>query len=164
MEIAVLSDTHLTRVDESLLSLYETRLAAADFLVHCGDFVGEEVMRFFMSHPGFHGVAGNTDEWAIQQSLPDFTRFQAGPFTVGVTHGWGGRQGMARRVAEAFHDECDLCLFGHQHVFEVLTVGRVVVANPGSARRSRSGPNSMATITLDEGAAEPIRVFHEPLP
>lgn len=156
MLLAVLSDTHLSKTNPRFERIYDEFLAPADTVLHCGDIVSPSVLHHLMMHPDLKAVAGNMDSWTTREMLTDTISFEAEGFTIGAAHGWGSARGLAERVAAAFGPGYDLICFGHSHIFQHTVVDGVHVVNPGSACQSRSGPPSLAHITLERG--EPIRV------
>ena len=71
MKLAIVSDTHLPRGGRSLPAECVERLAAADAILHAGDFVAAEVLERLESlGPPVHAVHGNVDEPALLMRLP----------------------------------------------------------------------------------------------
>ncbi|MFW5734944.1 MAG: metallophosphoesterase family protein, partial [Oceanidesulfovibrio sp.] len=158
---AVLSDTHLGHVDSRFNAIYDTYLAPADALLHCGDIVAPTVLHHLMMHPDLKAVAGNMDYWSTREMLTDTVSFEAEGYVIGAVHGWGSGQGLAERVATAFGEGYDLLCFGHSHIFEHTVINGVHMVNPGSVTQPRKGPPSIAYIHLERG--EPLRVEMVPL-
>lgn len=50
MRIAVLSDTHMMKPSQALITAYEQVMQDMDAIVHCGDITGEQVFAFLNSH------------------------------------------------------------------------------------------------------------------
>lgn len=119
MRLAVISDTHLSGPDEQLNAIYDTYLAPADVLLHCGDMVGASLYHFLARHPRFLCVRGNCDHFALNHDLPQTLSCVldlpgGGALRVGMAHGWGERSSVWLRVAETFPQH-DLVCFGHTH-------------------------------------------------
>lgn len=139
MQIAVISDTHLSAVEPWLETVYARWLAPADFLVHCGDITTTEVWSYFLQHDNFLCVRGNCDwEATLVDQLPSTLTAQVGPLTLGATHGWGPRPQVPVKVAQAFGPDYDLVCYGHTHKRDWSVVEGVRLVNPGSLGEFRS--------------------------
>ena len=86
MKIGVLSDTHLNRVTKELRWIYDKHLADLDIILHAGDYVSQEVVRF-LSKGLFYGVRGNMDPIEVSKLVPDKRVIELGPHRVGLIHG-----------------------------------------------------------------------------
>ncbi len=151
MKIAVISDTHMGTPPAWLDEIYNTWLAPADYLVHCGDITSPETWSYFMQHDAFLCVRGNCD-WAPQlvDSLEPMLTKQLGSITLGITHGWGPRSQVPLKVAQAFGPEYDLVCYGHTHVRDWSVIEGVQLVNPGSLGESRS----LAIVTVNKGSID----------
>jgi len=147
MQIAVISDTHISTVTPWLERVYDKWLAPADYLVHCGDITTADVWSYFLQHDNFLCVRGNCD-WDPQlvDALEPMLTAQVGPLTLGATHGWGPRPQVAIKVAQAFGPTYDLVCYGHTHKQDWSVIEGVQLINPGSLGESRS----LALINVDE--------------
>lgn len=132
MRIAVLSDTHAGSIDRIPAATLKA-LAAADLIVHAGDFTERAVLDGLRAKGEVRAVRGNLDSAELKKLLPDRELFVLNGKTVGLTHGWGPPWGLAERVRKLFGD-VDLVIFGHSHVPWNQTVGGTLLFNPGSAR------------------------------
>lgn len=147
MRIAVISDTHFTNCPAGLEPVYETWLEPADFLFHCGDITSFEVWSFFLQHPNFHAVQGNCDwDERLADMIQPMQTLSVHGLTVGLTHGWGPRPQVPRKVAQAFGSEYDLVCYGHTHKRDWSVVEGVQMCNPGSLGES----GSLALITVQD--------------
>ena len=132
MLVAVISDTHLRAPSPWFEGVYEQHLAGADRLFHCGDHTGHSLWAYLLQHPGFEAVAGNSDAYELGTALPALLERDIEGHRLAVTHGWGPRPGLAKRLGQAFEDRYDLILFGHSHAAEDTTLGTTRLINPGS--------------------------------
>lgn len=146
MQIAVISDTHLSDTPSWLEYVYEKWLDPADYLIHCGDITSPRIWSYFMQHDNFICVRGNCD-WDPQlvDQLETNITVQIGDLTVGVVHGWGQRSQVAVKVAQAFGPKYDLVCYGHTHARDWSVVEGVQLCNPGSLGEFRS----LALINVD---------------
>ena len=79
MLIAVISDTHLPRGARRLPDACVERIAAADLLLHAGDFLTLEVLRELEAiGPPVLGVHGNVDSAELRRLLPEERVVEAG--------------------------------------------------------------------------------------
>ena len=157
MRLAVISDTHLDAPTSWFRRFFEEYLLPADALIHCGDATGKAVHDYLvLSHPNFHGVAGNCCDWMVSHELPSMLKLSLAGQTIGVTHGWGDRPSLPARLPEAFGPGFDLILFGHTHRQTSIRFGDTLVVNPGSLSGDRP---RMAFIELGEEISVDFRCF-----
>jgi putative phosphoesterase len=131
MKILVISDTHFRRPGERLPREVEGAAAAADLIVHCGDFEALFAHEYLRQLGRVVAVRGNMDEPALKEILPETVTFEAEGRKIGMVHGWGAPRGLAERVAALFSD-VEAVLFGHSHQPYREIKGGVLLFNPGS--------------------------------
>lgn len=134
MKIAVLSDTHVHRIEELHPEIIKT-LTAVDLIVHAGDFVGVEVLEGLRRMGEVKAVRGNMDSVAVKEILPEKDVFVIGDKRVGLVHGWGAPMGIEERVRGLF-DAVDIIIFGHSHWSKCEKIGDIFFFNPGPGFRS----------------------------
>jgi len=142
MKIGVLSDTHLHHVTPPLRRIFERYLADADVVLHAGDVVAVDVVRF-LDQGNFFGVSGNMDPPEVRKILPPFRTLELGGWKIGLTHGGGSPAMLESRVRQLFPD-VDVIVYGHSHVPVCHRLGDVLMFNPGSA----TGPSRYRANTL----------------
>jgi uncharacterized protein len=156
MLIAVISDTHLPRGARRLPEACIDRIAAADLLLHAGDFSTLEVLRELEAiGPPVLGVRGNVDSADLRRLLPEERVVEAGEVRIAMVHDAGPRAGRMGRMRARFGARADIVVFGHSHMplheqgddgFQIL--------NPGSPTERRRAPtHTMGLITATDGAA-----------
>ena len=69
MKIGVVSDTHLTVVDDRFARLMREFFADVDAIIHAGDVVEESVLNFFSAWR-LLAVKGNMDRGVLADTLP----------------------------------------------------------------------------------------------
>jgi putative phosphoesterase len=141
MKIGVLSDTHIHLADEipaQVISAFST----VDLIVHAGDFVGSGVLEGLKRLGEVKAVHGNVDSMKLRSLLPDKVVFIAGGKKIGITHGWGGPEGIEYRVKELLGD-VDIIIYGHSHRAKVEQIGKILFFNPGP------GLMSFGILTID---------------
>lgn len=134
MKLAVLSDTHVHRIEELHPEIIKT-LTAVDLIVHAGDFVGIEVLEGLRCMGEVKAVRGNMDSVAVKEILPEKDVFVIGDKRVGLVHGWGAPMGIEERVRGLF-DAVDIIIFGHSHWSKCEKIGDIFFFNPGPGFRS----------------------------
>lgn len=151
MVVTVLSDTHVpTRTANLPGRVYEV-CSEADLVLHCGDFVDDDVYRDLQRFAPVRGVLGNMDSCALQRFLPGKLSFTIEGYKFCMTHGSGPRAGLRERVRKLFEgDEPDVILFGHSHQFTEFREGRLLMLNPGAVAGGR-GERSLAVLTVERG-------------
>lgn len=150
--VAVLSDTHLREVTRDLEELYTGFLAAADLIIHAGDVVCDEVVRFLQRMP-FHGVYGNMDPPEVREMLPSHKVVEINKVRIGITHGSGAPEGLEERILADF-DGVDLIVYGHSHRPVDRVLRGVRFFNPGTASgQARYGSNTIGLLEFGESVA-----------
>ena len=156
MLIAVISDTHMPRGTRRLPDACVERIAAADLLLHAGDFSTLEVLRELESiGPPVVGVHGNVDSADLRRILPDERIVDAGGARIALLHDAGPRRGRLDRMRRRFGDRADVLVFGHSHlpVHERAPDGFQIL-NPGSPTERRRAPaHAMGLIRAAGGSA-----------
>jgi putative phosphoesterase len=148
--IAVIADTHMPRGARRLPDACVAALAAADLIVHAGDFTGPEALAEVRSfRPPVIAVHGNVDAPEIRADLPERTTFEAGGATVAVIHDAGPSRGRLGRMRRAF-PEADAVVFGHSHMPLHESAEGFQIFNPGSPTERRRAPAHTMGMALAE--------------
>ena len=134
MKIGVLSDTHMHSAEEIPPEIIEV-FPEMDLIVHAGDFVGSAVLEGLRRLGEVKAVHGNVDSMKLRGLLPDKELLVAGGRKIGVTHGWGGPEGIEHRVRELF-DDVDIIIYGHSHRAKIEQIGSTLFFNPGPGYQS----------------------------
>lgn len=149
IKVGVLSDTHLERVTASLVRIYERHLADVDVVVHAGDVISTEVVRF-LDRGNFYGVHGNMDPPDVRQLLPGARILELDGWKIGLTHGTGGPD-TVEKVVNALFPEVDIIVYGHSHSPSNRVRKGVLLFNPGTATGPcRKGVNTLGFLELAE--------------
>ena len=156
MQLAVISDTHLPRGTRRLPDACVERIAAADLLLHAGDFSTLEVLRELEAiGPPVVGVRGNVDSAELRRLLPEERVVDADGARIAMVHDAGPRTGRLSRMRARFGERADLVVFGHSHtpLHEQADDG-FQIFNPGSPTDRRRAPaHTMGLITASNGRA-----------
>jgi putative phosphoesterase len=132
------------------------RLAAADAILHAGDFMELSVLEELSAlGPPVHAVRGNVDSAELQARLPLTRVVAAGGARIAMIHDAGPASGRLARMRRRFPD-VDAVVFGHSHLplLETSGDGAFTIFNPGSPTERRRAPAP----TMGEAAAEDGRV------
>jgi uncharacterized protein len=156
MLIAVISDTHMPRGIRRLPDACVERIAAADLLLHAGDFSTLEVLRELEAiGPPVVGVHGNVDSPELRRLLPDERVVEAEGALIALLHDAGPRAGRLERMRRRFGERADVLVFGHSHLplHEEAPDGFQIL-NPGSPTERRRAPgHTMGLIHVRAGLA-----------
>jgi putative phosphoesterase len=153
MLIAVISDTHLPRGARRIPHCCLERIAAADLLLHAGDFVTVEVLRELEAiGPPVVGVHGNVDNAQLRRLLPAERVVDVAGARIALVHDAGPRRGRLERLRRRFGDRADAVVFGHSHLplYEVADDG-FQIFNPGSPTERRRAPVHTMGLARVEG-------------
>jgi uncharacterized protein len=140
--LAVISDTHLPRGTRRLPDACLDRLAAADAILHAGDFSTTEVLDEIAAiGPPLHAVHGNVDDPDVTMRLPAARLVPAEDVRIAMVHDAGAAAGRLERMRRRFPD-ADAVVFGHSHIplHEQDLDGAFQIFNPGSPTDRRRQP------------------------
>jgi putative phosphoesterase len=131
-------------------------LAAADLIVHAGDFVAESVLEELQTFAPVTAVHGNMDETSLRALLPAERTVEVGKTRLGLVHDAGGRAGREPRLIARFPG-CAAVVYGHSHLPELTRHAGVWILNPGSPTERRRAPaHTMIRLLLgSDGGLEP---------
>ena len=159
--IAVVADTHMPKGRRALPERCLELLAAAELIVHAGDWSRLEVLEMFESiGPPVVGVHGNVDDAAVRRRLPERAMLEVGGHGVGVLHDGGAKRGRLERLRRSFPAAAAV-IFGHSHtpLLDRSDVDGFQIFNPGSPTERRRAP--VATMgTLEVERAGRLRFRH----
>jgi putative phosphoesterase len=155
MLIAVLSDTHMPRGGRRLPGACVERIAAADLLLHAGDFVTLEVLDELQAiGPPVVGVHGNVDAADLRRMLPAERLVEVGEARIALVHDAGPRAGRLGRMRRRFGEQAGAVVFGHSHLpLHEKGDDGFQIFNPGSpTERRRSPTHTMGLARVEEGS------------
>jgi uncharacterized protein len=155
MRLAIVSDTHLPRGSRALPPACLERLAAADAILHAGDFIEAAVLAEIAAlGPPVHAVRGNVDSAALQARLPAVRSVAAGSVRIVMVHDAGPAPGRIERMHRRFPD-ADAVVFGHSHLPLHERRGGFQLFNPGSPTERRRAPHhTMGLARVEDGRVE----------
>jgi uncharacterized protein len=140
--VAVISDTHMPRGGRRLLEPFVERIAAADLLIHAGDFMTVEVMRDLERiGPPLVGVHGNVDTAELRRLLPAERVVTVERARIALIHDAGPSAGRLERMRRRFGGGADAVVFGHSHLpLHERSEDGFQIFNPGSPTERRRAP------------------------
>jgi uncharacterized protein len=153
MLIAIISDTHMPRGARRLPDACVERIAAADLLLHAGDFMTLAVLRELEAiGPPVLGVHGNVDSAELRRLLPAERVVEAGGARIAMTHDAGVRPGRLERMRRRFDGRADAVVFGHSHLpLHERSPDGFQIFNPGSPTERRRAPmHTMGLARLED--------------
>jgi putative phosphoesterase len=150
--IAVIADTHMPRGARRLPDACVERIAAADLLLHAGDFsTATTLAEIELIGPPVLAVHGNVDDAELRRTLPAERTVEAGGTRIAMTHDAGPAKGRLQRMRRRF-PRADACVFGHSHIPLHEESDGFRIFNPGSpTERRRSPHHTMGLLRVDEG-------------
>jgi putative phosphoesterase len=134
MKIGVLSDTHIYLAEEIPQGIVRA-LSNVDLIVHAGDFVDVAVLEGLKRLGEVKAVHGNMDSMELRSLLSEKELLEAGGKKIGIIHGWGGPDGIERKIRARF-DDVDIVIYGHSHQAKIERIGNVLFFNPGPGFQS----------------------------
>ena len=150
MRIAVIADTHMPRGARRLPDACVKAIAAADLVVHAGDFTGPGVLAEIEAiGPPLVAVHGNVDAPEVVAALPERASFEADGARIAVVHDAGQRQGRLARMRREFPG-ADAVVFGHSHLPLHEAAEGFQIFNPGSPTERRRAPAHTMGIAIAE--------------
>jgi putative phosphoesterase len=143
VRVGLVSDTHGTndpRVAEAL--------AGVSRIIHAGDVGDPGIIADLERTAPVTAVRGNIDAGDLRRDLPVFTAVDVAGVRFVITH----IRDKALSPVDARRIGADVFVFGHTHVPYTEASDGLLVINPGSASRARSGhPRSVAIVEVAGG-------------
>jgi putative phosphoesterase len=153
MLIAVIADTHLPSGARRLPDACLERIAAADLLLHAGDFVTVEILRELEAiGPPVIGVHGNVDSAELRRLLPAERVVNVGGARIALVHDAGPLRGRLDRLQRRFGERADAVVFGHSHLpLHERADDGFQIFNPGSpTERRRAHVHTMGLARIED--------------
>ncbi len=147
MRIIVFSDSHgnTYSLDEAL-----HKIGRFDAIIHLGDMQSDvEYLESIYSDIPIYSVLGNNDFYASGDHEKTIT---IDGYKIFIAHGHtlGVHIDAERLVKAAKREGASAALFGHTHRAMMEYIDDILVLNPGSTSRPRSGNPSFAVIETDK--------------
>jgi hypothetical protein len=154
VRLVLTSDTHVPARARDLPAALWSAIAAADLVVHAGDWVSVELLdRVEARAARLVGVYGNNDGPPLRDRLPEIATVELGGLRLCVVHETGSATGREARCAARF-PACDVLVFGHSHIpWDTVTPNGLRLLNPGSPTDRRRQPHATFMTAKVEGGA-----------
>jgi uncharacterized protein len=155
--LAIVSDTHMPRGGRRLPDACAERIAAADLVLHAGDFVTADVLRELQRiGPPLLGVHGNVDSAELRRLLPAERVVPAAGARIAIVHDAGPSAGRLQRLRRRFGGAADAVVFGHSHLpLHERADDGFQIFNPGSPTERRRAPaHTMGLARVQDGRVE----------
>ncbi|WP_103352038.1 metallophosphoesterase [Amycolatopsis sp. CA-128772] len=164
MRLLLISDTHLPARARELPPPVWAEVAAADVVVHAGDWVDVALLDELEERSKrLIGVFGNNDGPALRARLPEIARADLGGVRLAVIHETGAKQGREQRCDARFPDT-DVLVFGHSHIpWDTVAPSGLRLLNPGSPTDRRRQPYcTYQTCRIEDGALVDVELHQLP--
>lgn len=149
--VGVISDTHLTEIDDRIVNLYDRYLSHCDLVIHAGDIVNDEVLSIIKKPT--YAVKGNMD---VFSTLPIKRTIEILNKKIGIIHGYGAPSGIEERILKEFND-VHCIVYGHTHMPKSEIRDGVLLFNPGSPFDKRwAEKNSVGYLEITEESIKGI--------
>ena len=161
LALTLLADTHLPRRARDLPAPVWDAVAAADVVLHAGDWVDVALLDLLEARSRrLVGVVGNNDHGELRERLPEVARVELEGVRFAVVHETGAAAGREARCAAAYPD-VDVLVFGHSHIpWDTVAPGGLRLLNPGSPTDRRRQPHcTYLTAVVDDGQLRDV-VLH----
>lgn len=142
-KIMILSDIHggYYNLDRALeyyeMQKFERLFVLGDLFGYSFDETDDVILDRIRSVPDSILVRGNCDGWL---DFEDIRELKINGVRITLTHG------HRHTLMSLLRTDADIICVGHTHIPAIRRYEGKIILNPGSVARSRSGPNSFATI------------------
>ncbi len=164
MRLLLISDTHLPARARVLPPQVWAEVAAADVVVHAGDWVDVALLDELEERSKrLIGVYGNNDGPALRARLPEIARAELDGVRLAVIHETGAKQGREQRCDAQFPDT-DVLVFGHSHIpWDTVAPSGMRLLNPGSPTDRRRQPYcTYQTARIEHGVLAGVELHQLP--
>jgi putative phosphoesterase len=164
MKLLLISDTHLPARARVLPEQVWDEVAAADVVVHAGDWVETGLLDELEARSKrLIAVYGNNDGDDLRARLPEIARADLDGLRLAVIHETGAKQGREQRCDARFPGT-DVLVFGHSHIpWDTTTPAGLRLLNPGSPTDRRRQPYcTYQTARIESGALVDVELHQLP--
>ena len=164
MRLLIISDTHLPARARDLPAQVWDEVAAADIVVHAGDWVTPSLLDGLEQRTTrLIGVYGNNDGAELRRRLPEVARETVDGLRLAVVHETGSKAGRETR-ADRDHPDTDVLIFGHSHIpWDMTSPAGMRLLNPGSPTDRRREPAcTYLTASITDGRLTDVLLHRLP--
>lgn len=157
MKVGIMSDTHEnTDVIDTIIGMEPD----VELWIHAGDVNDDARYLTRAVKVPTYFVAGNND-WP-DPNVPYTRTIEAAGHRIFLAHGhtFGVRYTLRLLKDAAKAEHCDIAVYGHTHVMDVMPGNDVYVVNPGSADEPRDDDHPSYMTMLLEPGHQPIVHMH----
>jgi putative phosphoesterase len=161
VKLLLLADTHVPRRARDLPPQLWDEVAAADVVVHAGDWVDPELLdKLTARSTQLVACWGNNDGPELRSRLPERADVVLDGLRFTVVHETGGSGGRDARMSGLYPDT-DVLVFGHSHIpWDTTTSTGLRLLNPGSPTDRRRQPFcTYMTASIEDGVLRDV-VLH----
>lgn len=161
MRLLLIADTHVPRRARDLPSAVWDEVAAADVVLHAGDWVEPSLLDDLESRAKrLVACWGNNDGDELRRRLPERADAVIEGVRFTVVHETGASGGRDARMARLYPDT-DVLVFGHSHIpWDTTANPGLRLLNPGSPTDRRRQPHcTYMTGVVADGALSAV-VLH----
>jgi hypothetical protein len=166
VRLLLIADTHLPKRARDLPRRVWDEVAAADVVVHAGDWIGLEFLdRLHAASTRLIGVYGNNDGDDVRARLPETAHETLEGVRISVVHETGGAKRREERADRRF-TATDLLIFGHSHIpWDSTTPSGMRLLNPGSPTDRRAQPYpTYLTAEITRGSLDAVTLHRLDIP
>jgi putative phosphoesterase len=150
MRLGIISDTHCSRITETIQLVADRYFADVDLIIHAGDIVEADVLDVFAGRD-VYAVTGNMDLQSVRRRFPQKQVLEINGHRIGIIHGWGAPFDIEEKLVKEF-DNIDCLIYGHTHQAVHYEKDGIVYFNPGSPTDSHfSDRRTVGIIEIDDG-------------
>lgn len=161
MRLLLIADTHVPNRARDLPAQVWEEVAAADVVIHAGDWVAPELLDKLQSRAArLVACWGNNDGPALRARLPERADVTLDGVCFTVVHETGAANGREARMSRLYPDT-QVLVFGHSHIpWDTTTPSGLRLLNPGSPTDRRRQPFcSYMTASVSDGVLADV-VLH----
>jgi hypothetical protein len=154
MRLLLIADTHVPRRARDLPAAVWNEVAAADVVLHAGDWVEPGLLDELESRSRrLIACWGNNDGEELRRRLPERADAVLEGVRFTVVHETGASGGRDARMARLYADT-DVLVFGHSHIpWDTTAETGLRLLNPGSPTDRRRQPHcTYMTAVVADGA------------